>query len=542
MKKSMKYLTIALVIAMVAVQSVAACTIFAVGKNASVDGSTMTSHTCDSTSDDLRLWLIPSMEAGTERDVVLNGRAGADYGQFPEVKDYGTNGMVLGSYTFENPSNQYIHAMYSFINDKGLAMGESTCSMDSSTEHGKAVKAFLNANEGIYDCYMLQDIALEVCSTAREAVELMGALVSEYGWSGSCECINICDGEEAWVFETYGGYQWVAARVPDDMVFVAANRARINFFVEDDPDNYLYSANIKQVAIDNGLWDGEGDFVPCYTFAPYPYRPYSTLREWRAMTLLDPSLDLDPREKNCDTWPCFVKPAEKVSVQTIKDISSDTYTGTEFDTANIIWAGQFGDVLNPATDFTHRTIGSYRCTYIQIAQINNSLPEEARCLAWFGYGAPQVAYLTPIFASVNSIPESFSIGLRSEYNEKSGWWNSLEVQQTARINYASAIQDVKAVRDPLQQSMYARTAATQELVASMIEVGLKDQAIQYLTQFVAGCAKEWFRTYDELNDFLTGKYMLGAVNSKTWGLKYTDYWTGLANSDYVKSTTGWSTL
>ena len=89
-----KILTVALVALLIAAQSLAACTIFAVGKDATVDGSTMTSHTCDSNGDDLRLWLIPSMEAGTERDVVVSGRAGADYSQFPAVNNH-TAAIVL---------------------------------------------------------------------------------------------------------------------------------------------------------------------------------------------------------------------------------------------------------------------------------------------------------------------------------------------------------------------------------------------------------------------------------------------------------------
>ena len=107
-----KTITILLVVLFLVAQSLAACTIFAIGKNATADGSTMSTHSCDSTSDDLRVWLIPSMEAGTERDIVLNGREGADYSQFPEVKDYGEGGMVLGTYTPEKATNRYIHAMY----------------------------------------------------------------------------------------------------------------------------------------------------------------------------------------------------------------------------------------------------------------------------------------------------------------------------------------------------------------------------------------------------------------------------------------------
>ena len=123
-----KVFTALLVVLLIGLQSVAACTIFAVGKDATTDGSTMISHTCDSNSDDLRLWLIPSMEAGSTRDVVVSGRAGSDFSNFPDVA-YGPNAKIVDSYVNEKATNQYVHGMYSFMNDKGLAIGESTCAM-----------------------------------------------------------------------------------------------------------------------------------------------------------------------------------------------------------------------------------------------------------------------------------------------------------------------------------------------------------------------------------------------------------------------------
>src|SRR5574344_1962553 len=96
MKK--KLLIAMLILLIISAQSVFACIIFGVGRLASADGSTMTSHTCDSTGDDLRLWLIPSLEEGSERDVVVSGRKDADYSNFPEVKDYGSRGIVMDTY------------------------------------------------------------------------------------------------------------------------------------------------------------------------------------------------------------------------------------------------------------------------------------------------------------------------------------------------------------------------------------------------------------------------------------------------------------
>ena len=526
-----KFLTVALVALFIAAQSLAACTIFAVGKDATVDGSTMTSHTCDSNGDDLRMWLIPSMEAGYERDVVLSGRKNADYGNFPEVKDYGTNGLVLGTYKFEEDTNQYLHAMYSIINEKGLAMGESTCSRDRSDKNANVLKDLFAAADGMYDCYMLQDLALECCDTAREAVEFMGAILDEFGWSGTAECINICDGDEAWIFEAYGGNYWVAIRVPDDMFFVAANRCRVDVFYENDPANYLYHKGIKEDALKYGLWDGTGEFQPCKAYAPndnFAKNSGCILREWRAISLLNAeyaeSMDLygDPND-----FPLFVKPDQLMSVDTIHDVCSDYYAGTEFDCSRTVQSGDFGDPMNPNNVW--RPINMFRATYVQISNVKSYLADEAKALVWVGFGAPITTYLTPIFAASNELAPQFGIGLRAEYNEDSAWWVAQEVQQTARINFNSAIEDLRAVRDPKMEQYYKETAIIQEVASSMIEAGMEKEAVNFLTTFQNNVANDWHETYKELNDFLTGKYMNDLVSFKV--PSNSQWWKDIVNAN-----------
>ncbi len=50
----------------------------------------------------------------------------------------------------------------------------------------------------------LQRIALERCSTAREAIKLMGELIKKYGYGDSGECLTIADPKEVWIFEVQG--------------------------------------------------------------------------------------------------------------------------------------------------------------------------------------------------------------------------------------------------------------------------------------------------------------------------------------------------
>ena len=175
-KKILGALALTLASAMMT-SSTMACTIYGIGKDATADGSTMVTHTCDSTSDDFRMWIIPEMEGGEgiTADIVMNGNTWGDWSDYPNTKNYGS-GMVMGEMPQPKDTFQYLHTNYSIINENGVAMGESTCGIDSTTEYGKKMNALMNeGNNGIIDCYQAQHVALRYATTAREAVEIMGA-------------------------------------------------------------------------------------------------------------------------------------------------------------------------------------------------------------------------------------------------------------------------------------------------------------------------------------------------------------------------------
>lgn len=519
----------ALLIALIAVQSVFACFITGVGRLASADGSTMTSHTCDSASDDLRLWLIPSMEEGSERDVVVSGRAGADYSNFPEVKDYGTRGIVMDTYINDKDTYQYLHAMYSFANEKGLTMNESTCGWT------RTQREVLGAYEGIWDCYMLQDAALENCATAKEAVVFMGDKISTQGWNGWPECIVLADGTDVWVFEAYGGNMWCAFRLPDDAFFFCANRCRIDFW-EEDSDTYLSDPNMKSFAIETGLWNGEGEFRPCQVFAAGNYGFNCVGREWRVLVTLpyeDTPLfegkdELAVCETPDDTFPLYYTPFEKITVGTIARICSDNYEGTAYDATKSAYAGLHGNVLS--VPYEHRGTNVPQCTYFQISNVKAWLPEEARCLVYFGWGAPSTTYLTPVFASQTELAPHFGIGVRSEFDPNSGWWNESLVQTAATLNYADAIEVIKSVRDPLMEIQYEATFAIQNKAAAMIKDGYRDEAVALLTNYANTQAEMWFDLYGELSTQLLARYAVGRVNMASSPALHADWWNEVVST------------
>ncbi len=505
-----------------------ACTIFAVGKDATVDGSAIISQTDDSTVADYRLWIIPARdwEEGDMRDIVIDSHNYGDYSGYPDVKDYG-NGFLISQIEEAPHTYAYFHSRYSFMNEKGVAMGESTFSVDwTSTELRQRTYDLLYAdNDGIIDCWNAQDIALERASTAREAVRIMGDLVENYGWRDAGETINITDGDEVWIVEFYGKDLWCAVRIPDNAFFVGANRARIDHVDFDDPENYMYSPNLKSFAIENGLWAEESGkpFSPAEIYAPYE-GTYSTRREWRAFDLVAPSLNLDPE---AERFPLYVIPERKLSVQDIFEMCGDYYEGTEYDLSKAPEAGPYGDPLTP--QHKERSINLFRTCYVIIAQVKPWLPDEVKCLVWHGYGASDSTYLTPLWPTMNDLPELYSIGSRYEkFDRDSGWWTNSYVQQVARINYQNAIKDIAAFRDPIMEKQYETVNDIQEAAAALVEQGNSEAARALITAYAYSTAEKWHEDWLELGDQLLGRYMWGHMNMRAQ--PYSDWWNSIMNS------------
>ena len=164
------------------------CTSIMVGKKASTDGSVMTAHSCDS---NYRTWLTME-ESKTYKD----GKQPIYWGMLhTEEHDDLRNLEVKGYITApETPTYRFLNVAYPCMNEKQLAIGETT------TVGRKELKR----KDGLFMIEELERVALERCSTAREAIALMGALAEEYGYADGGECLTVADKKEVWHFEIYG--------------------------------------------------------------------------------------------------------------------------------------------------------------------------------------------------------------------------------------------------------------------------------------------------------------------------------------------------
>jgi Dipeptidase len=486
-----------------------ACTSVTVGAQASVDGSVMTSQTADAGPEDYHVKMVAAADhkAGETRTVIYDaGLRAAEDPAYEEPVVKGEIPQVAHTYG-------YIYALYGTQNDHQLSIGETTIWNGERPE--------LHDPEGWFNIIELSRLALERCTTAREAVKLMGATAEKYGYCDGGECLTVADTKEVWFFECYGATPtaktavWAAERIPDGEVGVSANRARIGAIDLSKPDYFMASSNVMSLAKEQGWWDGKSTFSFRDAYCPDSGNYYSSRREWRALSLLAPSLNLDPWARQ---YPFSVKPDKKVSVEDITNIFRDHYEGTPFDLTKGLAAGAFGTPDRYATQYTvkgtwERALSIYRCAYSYVAQARSWLPDEVGGVVWFGWDVPHSTCYMPLYGAAKTLPAGFDVGWGGKLDRNSAYWAFNFASNWADLRYNAMIQDIQAKYKSIESAERAVQPAVEK---AAVELCAKDKglAVAFLTKYQVDNGNGVVRQWWDFADSLVGKYSDGYRNDR----------------------------
>jgi dipeptidase len=504
------------------------CTSIQVGRLATVDGSVITCHTCDGP---YRQWVnivphqkwpdksmnkIYSGKMHTETPTDLRGIV--QTGEIPQVPE-----------TF-----RFLNTAYPALNEAGLAIGETTIG-------GR--RELIN-NEGMFMIEELERIALERCKTAREAIKLIGELVKQYGYGDFGECITIADGKEVWHFEIMGagplekGAVWAAVRIPDDHVGISANIPRIPEIDLKNPDRYMASENVFQVAQDMGWWDPKSGkpFKFWEAYGGGRGKPFST-REFFVLSTLAPSLKLT---MDLPELPFSVKPEKKLSVRDILAIYRDPYEGSDLDmTKNLLVprmqprpkpgetppaqpaAPQMGlspiasawmprDVINlvnalkPGTVQPARTIPISGCAYATVLQVKGWLPPAVGAVCWFAFDNPAMSARVPIFAGTTELPPSFEICAQHQFRLDSAAWAFRRANRLATLKWGMTRKTIEAAIAEFEDKAFADIPLIEKRVQEILGSKTPDKepftVEKYLTKYTNDTARAAIQKYLELGD------------------------------------------
>ena len=484
-----------------------ACTNFLVGKDASVDGSTMISYAADSYALYGFLHYAPA----------------ADYpaGAMREVKDWDT-GKPLCSI----PQVAHTYNVVGNMNEHQLTIGETTWGGRPELEVG----------EGI-DYGSLIYIALERCKTAREAIKCMTDLVAEYGYASSGETFSIADPNEVWLMELIGkgkvekGAVWVATRVPDDCIAAHANQARFTTIDFKDKANWMWSKDVVSFARKQGYFTGKDqDFNFQEAYAPYDFSGLYVCeaRVWSFFRKFSDDMDkyfnfasgktfVETGGKSAgERMPLYIKPNHKVSAQELKDCMRDQYEGTPLDITQGPDAGPWNSKLrygslgfkyDSVQYWFERPIATQQTAWSFVAQMRGYESAKAGGIFWFGVDDAASTIYVPMYSTITRVPNCFAEGNGDMYNysSTSAWWTYNIVANWAYTKYSAMMPDIKITQSAWEDKFNSQVAAIDAQVANLDAV----QAAEFLTKYSCNQAEESTTAWKELGIYLFIKYLDG---------------------------------
>jgi dipeptidase len=517
-----------------------ACTVIIVGKDASTDGSVMSTHTCDCGLCDWTWRYIPAAdhEPGSQRRIYhidqFKTRPPSE-GLKWDIYKQNFTGLEIPQVPH---THGYLHGAFGYMNDMQVAIGESTIGTRKKLENRTPSAKF--------DITMLTLLAMERANTAREAIKIMGELGEKhgYGFTDTGEMLALSDPNEVWIFEIMPvgplwtpesgkpGAVWCAQRVPDDHVSVCPNESRIGEIDLDNPDYFMASPNVISCAVDNGLYDPKSGktFSWKRAYSPSEFSAAgsqgSRVRLWRFFDLVAPSKKFNPDTPNMDL-PFSIKPEKKLSVYDVIQMTRDKCEGTRFDPARGLQGGPFsnpnflpyGFTLEGKRYNTSRIISVNRAEYVTVTQCRGWLPNPVGGIVWLAFGAQDTSCFMPYYIGVTEIPRSFEVGDHWEFSRDSARWAFDYVDFHTQVLYSYAIKDVREAQKRWEKSAVDRTPVIDKFAT---ELHQKDPALarQFLTDYCNNNANKVIDAWWELGDQLLVKYNhMWLYDTKTRGRK-----------------------
>ncbi|MFH0944355.1 MAG: C69 family dipeptidase [Planctomycetota bacterium] len=481
------------------------CTNYLISRAASVDGSTMITYSADSHELYGELYYTPA------RDHVE--------GSMLQIYEWDT-GKHLG----EIRQVAHTYSVVGNMNEHQVSIGETTYGGRSELSDPKA----------ILDYGSLMYISLQRARTAREAIQVIGDLMAEYGYYSSGESFSVADPNEVWIMEIIGkgpehkGAVWVARRVPDGYVCAHANQARIRQFPLNDKANCLYAQDVISFAREKGYFEGKDEefsFADAYAPVDFGALRFCEARVWSFFRKVAPSMnfsmDYVMGDPTAEKLPLWIKPERKLSVHDVMEAMRDHFEGTPLDMTKGVGAGPYElpyrwRPLTWKVDgreyCNERAVSTQQTGFSFVAQARATLPDPIGGVLWFGVDDTACTVYVPMYCGIRQAPHSFAVGTASfdEFSWDAAFWVFNFVANTTYSRYKDMIEDVRIVQRELEGEFLARQPQV-EAAALAVYAQSPEQARVYLTEYSVAQGERTTQRWMKLGEQLLFKYLDGNV-------------------------------
>lgn len=458
------------------------CTMVLVGKKATVDGSVLLAHNNDLPGNIASLiQVIPGQKHPAGEMIAF--RSGL---QIPQVER--TYRMLI------------MNCCYGFSEGDAVAINE----FQVAVAGGVALKNDRSAEAEEIDPSVkggvtgyIRYIALQRSKTARQCVELIGKMYSQYGISYPSG-VGVADPHEAWYMEAGGGRCWVAQRVPDDGYMAIANGYRIGEVDFKDKKNFIFPAYLKKLVKKKGLHRPEsGTFNFADTFGRKLRKKnnyYNTRRVWRVQHLLTPSREQQP---DALFYPLILKPDKKITLAQLFSLLRDRSQGTPFDPSR-------RPTLVPGENRPkERLIGVVNTVHTDVIQLRDWLPAGIGGIMWAGLASAPTTVYIPYYAGIKDVPEPYGIA-GPKFDDRSAFWIFRELSLLVEPYFSKLIDRVLPAWQEVEGRAFAMQAGVEAAALALYKKD-KEAAEEFLTSYSNGLA---LKVFDQAKE-LAGKLKTG---------------------------------
>ncbi len=502
------------------------CTNFLITKGASADGSTMITYAADSHVLYGELYFWPAQVYGSDDSLT--------------IFEWDT-GLKLGKIKQSDKTYQVIGNM----NEHQLSIGETT--------YGGRPE--LVDTTAIMDYGSLMYLTLQRAKTAREAIQIMDELVSEYGYYSLGESFSIADANEAWIMEMIGkgvgnkGAVWVARKIPDGYISGHANQARITTFPKDDPENCLYAGDVISFAIAKGYFTGKEDnfsFADAYAPIDFGGARFCESRVWSGFRRVNKDMmqyeDYAMGENLKNRMPLWVKPDKKLTVKDVMELMRDYFQDSKMDMTRDFGAGPYNCIirwrplvweLDSVSYFNERAISTQQTGFSFVAQSRNWLPDPIGGIFWFGVDDTYSTVYSPMYCGINKVPDVYAVGNGSMmvFSDSSAFWVFNQVSNFAYTRYNMMIPHIRERQAQIEQKFFDETKFIDQQ-ANEFFGKQKKEALKLLTDYSVSAGNYTVNEWKQLYQYLFTRYMDGNVKTPVEGQQnpeleqpgYSEYW------------------
>ncbi|PEJ60844.1 dipeptidase [Bacillus sp. AFS002410] len=389
-------------------RKIGSCTTILVGKNASIDGSTLIARNEDGSGESLN----------PQKFVVIN----------PEDQPKVFHSVVSGV-EIPLPDNPLRYTSTPDANDAygiwaGGGINSNNVAMTATetiTTNARILGIDPLVKSGIGEADILT-IVLPYIHSAKEGVIRLGELLERYGTYES-NGIAFADKDEIWYLETIGGHHWAAVRIPDDAYVIAPNRLNIDHFDFDSKDT-LYSTDLPELIEKYHLNPDFNQVNLRHIFGSATIKDtrYNNPRAWYIQKYFNPEIEKSPSDHDL---PFICHANRKISVEDIKWTLSSHFQNTQFD--------PYGKG-NEAEKHLFRPIGINRNQGTHILQIRNDVPAEIAGVHWLAFGPNTFNAMIPFYANVSTTPACYH-NTTETFDPNTIYWLSRTIALIGDANY-----------------------------------------------------------------------------------------------------------